>query len=173
MMMSDWMKLPNVEAGVEEVQLVTVVYSERRRDDPVGPFRRRSMRNRGIELQVHVTGYSLFQIRIPLHSGFSGCMHGVRVFVRLDCLGIRLMSHCLTSFVYGSDGMVYGSDATVGVMHTSDEEWEEGEQGNVFHGEEHESLSSGGEVDGDGCGQEEEDGGVEVLCQGFELVHVG
>ncbi|KAG2398965.1 uncharacterized protein HKW66_Vig0085540 [Vigna angularis] len=89
-------------------------------------------------------------------------MHGVRVFVRLDCLGIRLMS----------DGMVYGSDATVGVMHTSDEEWEEGEQGNVFHGEEHESLSSGGEVDGDGCGQEEEDGGVEVLCQGFELVHV-
>ncbi|KAG2391594.1 uncharacterized protein HKW66_Vig0126450 [Vigna angularis] len=89
-------------------------------------------------------------------------MHGVRVFVRLDCLGIRLMRlcHCLTPFVYGSDGIIYGSDATVGVTHTSDEEWEEGEQGDVFHGEEDESLSGGGEVDGDGCGQEEDNGGV-------------
>ncbi|KOM56868.1 hypothetical protein LR48_Vigan10g276000 [Vigna angularis] len=192
MMMSDWMKLPNVEAGVEEVQLVTAVYSKRRRDYPVGPFRRRSRRNRGIELQVHVTGYCLFQIPysvaqwlLRLHArcarvcSFGLPWYPVDEVVVCELFGLPYVhsflrrSHCLTPFVYGSDGIIYGSDATVGVTHTSDEEWEEGEQGDVFHGEEDESLSGGGEVDGDGCGQEEDNGGVEVLCQGFELVHAG
>ncbi|KAG2404736.1 uncharacterized protein HKW66_Vig0243830 [Vigna angularis] len=68
--------------------------------------------------------------------------------------------------------LVYGSDASVGVTHTSDEEWEEGQQGDVFHGEEDQSLSGGGEVHGDGCGQEEDEGGVELLWQGFKLVYV-
>ncbi|KOM37729.1 hypothetical protein LR48_Vigan03g111100 [Vigna angularis] len=134
MMMTEWMKLPSVEAGVEEVDLVTAVYSERRRDDPGGPFRRRSGgRCRSIELQESL-----------LHS-------------------IDLRKALL----------VYGSDASVGVTHTSDEEWEEGQQGDVFHGEEDQSLSGGGEVHGDGCGQEEDEGGVELLWQGFKLVHAG
>ncbi|KAG2376499.1 uncharacterized protein HKW66_Vig0153470 [Vigna angularis] len=95
-------------------------------------------------------------------------------FTGIDCKGENSgKASLLHSIRLWKPLIVYGSDASVGVTHTSDEEWEEGEQGDVFHGEEYQSLSGGGEVDGDGCGQEEDEGGVELLWQGFELVHAG